>query len=104
VINPPAFSDPLPPLFGKASGWAYPRGNGEGFIGKVLTGNPLTTFIPGILPALEGGGYGITRAQMPEPPTKNIKVNSKGYSPIGYQVGTFVALLEDIIESSGGTI
>ena len=98
VINLPAASWPLPPLFGIASGWAYPRGNGEGFIGNVLSGNFFATLVPGILPSLEGGGYGITRAQMPEPPATSL-VNdipdAQYYSSKGFVPGTYNTTIED---------
>ena len=93
-LTPPAISNPAPPVFGVASGLAYPKGNGPDFLQKVLTA-PLS-FIPGILPALDGGGYGITRCQMPEPPAKSMMINNdKKYSAIGYAVGTYNTPLEE---------
>ena len=91
----PAFSDPLPPLFGKASGWAYPRGNGPDFLAKVIT-SPFS-LIPGILPPLGDGGYGITRAQMPEPPTKSVAIipDEYEYLPKGFVPGSYNTTIED---------
>jgi len=88
-----AISDPTPPIFGKASGWAYPVGNGPEFYTSILT-SPFS-FIGSIIPALDFGGYGITRAQMPEPPSKSMMCFNQSYYPRGYSVGIFNTSLED---------
>ena len=93
VLIPPAISDPTPPLFGKASGWAYPVGNGPEFLSSVLT-SPFS-FISDIIAPLDFGGYGITRAQMPEPPSKSMMCYNNAYYPRGYSVGIFNTSLED---------
>ena len=89
----PAISDPTPPIFGKASGWAYPTGNGPEFLTSVLTA-PFS-FISGIIPALDFGGYGITLAQMPEPVSKSTICYNGSYNPKGYTPGIFNTSIED---------
>lgn len=93
LLVPPAISDPTPPIFGKASGWAYPVGNGDEFYSSILT-SPFS-FITDIIPGLDTGGYGITRAQMPEPPSKSMMCYNGGYYPRGYSVGIFNSSIED---------
>ena len=93
LLVPPAISDPTPPVFGKASGWAYPTGNGPEFLSSVLTA-PFS-FISDIIAPIDVGGYGITRAQMPEPPSKSIMCYNEAYRPRGYTVGIFNSTLED---------
>lgn len=94
ALNPVAVSDPTPPLFGKASGWAYPVGNGPEFLSKVLT-SPFSV-LGGIIPALDTAGYGMPLVKMPEPPKKSTIIEcTKPYSPRGYSVGIFNTSLED---------
>jgi len=94
ALNPVAISDPSPPLFGKASGWAYPVGNGDEFLSKILT-SPFS-LLSGIIPPLDTAGYGMPLIQMPEPPKKSTTIaGTKPYSPAGYSVGIFNTPLED---------
>ena len=94
ALNPVATSNPAPPLFGVASGWAYPVGNGDEFLSKVLT-SPFSV-LSGIIPALDTAGYGMPLIQMPEPPKKSTTIQcTNPYSPRGYSVGIFNTSLED---------
>jgi hypothetical protein len=92
LLIPPAQSNPAPPLFGVASAWAYPMGNGNPakFYSSVLT-SPFS-FLGGIINTLTEGGYGITRVQMPEPPSESSAllpncINPNGYFALGYSAG-----------------
>lgn len=93
ALNPVALSDPTPPIFGKASGFAYPVGNGDEFLQSILT-SPFSV-ISGIIPALEFGGYGMPLCQMPEPPSKSMPRLSDTYYPRGYVIGTYNTSIED---------
>lgn len=93
ALNPPAFSDPTPPLFGKASGWAYPVGNGKEFYTSILT-SPFS-FITDAIEPLGTAGYGMEMAQMPEPPSKSMMCYNGIYYPRGYVVGIFNSSIED---------
>ena len=97
ALIPPAVSNPSPPLFGIASGWAYPVGNGPKFITSVLT-SPFS-FMTGFLPPIDEGGYGMTRAQIPEPPAESTAppgIQANGYYAKGYSAGFMTA--DDSIE------
>lgn len=88
-----AISDPTPPIFGKASGWAYPVGNGPEFYTSILTA-PFS-LLPGIINPLDTAGYGMKMAPMPEPPSKSMSCYNGTYYPRGYTVGIFGSSIED---------
>ena len=85
-ITIPAISLAIPSFVpGQVSGVAYPNGNGPGFIASVLT-SPFSVFGFDIN-VLPQGGLGITRAQMPEPPTYNVYTKDNIYNAKGHSIG-----------------
>lgn len=92
ALVPAAVSVAVPvPAPGTTSGWSYPTGNGPLFAAAILT-SPFSVFTG--INILPGGGLGLPRIQMPEPPGYGQSIVPGGYKRLGYALG-FVSPLDD---------